>query len=459
MKCYSCNRTICEKEQVSEGECKAHDEHIIPAAIGGHLTSRTILCKDCGNEQGKKSDSGFTGLFRSFVELLRSTNNLRSFDHKSKDSIKVDGILEQNGELPKKIKYQDGKVMPLRPFYEIDCGRKTIHLYGDKNGIKNARKKAEMDLRKEGKDMADYKEEIHKDMSGTGLWSLFFSEGVHDFNERFKSGMLKIAVEYALHNGISPELINIALIRNEYGGFDFNDKKGLVIPFFPLTKVDRWYEEKIDNLDKNYPFHAMRLFSCGTELYCYVELFSTFKYFVVLSDKYSGDPVDVAYAEPLLKEDIPYTYQELDRFDYKDLVLFFQDENIDRGAWNRVVEAENRSEVLMELLEKRPKKFDYLQSITRIYNRYYQVEILSFCKDSESPSMSMETIMDNYIGSNSVEKGYSRKFYLTKEGEFIPYPIKCDECYAENPDKVKEYTFAAFNKFSEYVNNKISGKP
>ncbi len=458
MKCYSCNRTICEKEMVSEGECTAHDEHIIPAAIGGHLTSRSILCKECGNKQNKNSDSGFTALFTPFIEMLRSTKKLRSFDHKSNDSLKVFGILKQNGELPTKIKYQDGKVMPLCPFFKVDEEKKIIHLYGDKNGIKNARKKAEKEFFSNGKDVKNYKEEIHLDMSDAGVWGLVFSEDVNDFNVYFKSGMLKIAIEYALDNNINPEMINIALRGNERGGYDFNNHDSLVIPFFPLTKADIWYEDCIDNLDKHYPFHAIRLFNCDRELYCYVELFSTFKFFVLLGDNYYGDTVDVSYAEPLLREDIPYTAGNLERLDIKDLVLFFKEEKLDCRNWIKVVNAKNRSKALMELLEKRPKNFNYLQSIIRIYNSYYQRELndfLSSFSEIKVNSIKIEdTIMENYLGSDLVEKGYLRKAYRTNDG-MIPFPIKCGEYYAENPDDVKKYTCASVDKFRQFIHNSI----
>ena len=40
--CYVCGKVL--SEHPSSDECKCHDEHIIPNAIGGHLTSRDFAC-------------------------------------------------------------------------------------------------------------------------------------------------------------------------------------------------------------------------------------------------------------------------------------------------------------------------------------------------------------------------------------------------------------------------------
>ena len=44
--CYVCGKELSEHPSLDE--CKCHDEHIIPNAIGGHLTSRDFLCESCG---------------------------------------------------------------------------------------------------------------------------------------------------------------------------------------------------------------------------------------------------------------------------------------------------------------------------------------------------------------------------------------------------------------------------
>lgn len=39
--CYVCGKELSEHPSLDE--CKCHDEHIIPNAIGGHLTSRDFF--------------------------------------------------------------------------------------------------------------------------------------------------------------------------------------------------------------------------------------------------------------------------------------------------------------------------------------------------------------------------------------------------------------------------------
>lgn len=46
--CYVCGREMAERTA-----CCPHYEHIIPNAIGGHLTSCRILCEKCGGDYSK----------------------------------------------------------------------------------------------------------------------------------------------------------------------------------------------------------------------------------------------------------------------------------------------------------------------------------------------------------------------------------------------------------------------
>ena len=60
---------VCGREMVEGTECRSHDEHIIPNALGGHLTSNFILCKMCG-ENYSRGDRSFVDLFGGFVHNM-----------------------------------------------------------------------------------------------------------------------------------------------------------------------------------------------------------------------------------------------------------------------------------------------------------------------------------------------------------------------------------------------------
>ena len=65
--CYVCGKELSEHPSLDE--CKCHDEHIIPNAIGGHLTSRDFLCESCGGGLSKATPS-FIPYFLKFQSFI-----------------------------------------------------------------------------------------------------------------------------------------------------------------------------------------------------------------------------------------------------------------------------------------------------------------------------------------------------------------------------------------------------
>lgn len=66
---------ICGKELTKSNES---EEHIIPNAIGGKLKSNKLICKDCNNKIGYKSDSKLAEQLNMITNLLninRDRNN------------------------------------------------------------------------------------------------------------------------------------------------------------------------------------------------------------------------------------------------------------------------------------------------------------------------------------------------------------------------------------------------
>ena len=65
--CYVCGKELSEHPSLDE--CKCHDEHIIPNAIGGHLTSRDFLCESCGGGLSKGMDCDVDNIFYNIPAL------------------------------------------------------------------------------------------------------------------------------------------------------------------------------------------------------------------------------------------------------------------------------------------------------------------------------------------------------------------------------------------------------
>ncbi|MBB1315997.1 hypothetical protein, partial [Aliivibrio sp. SR45-2] len=122
----------------------------------------------------------------------------------------------------------------------------------------------------------------------------------------FSRGLAKIAAGYATLKGVNRT--NLANI------IDLNDGKIktdiVVTPYISPTNEESIFEENIRN-SSCYPFHTLALYGNKEEryLYCYIDLFSTFQYFVILSDNYDGEDLYHNYFHSLT-ENKDVTYQE-----------------------------------------------------------------------------------------------------------------------------------------------------
>lgn len=130
-------------------------------------------------------------------------------------------------------------------------------------------------------------------------------------NKAFKKGLAKIAIGFASSFGVErediPLVLNIDKNTNEAKIHD----KILAIPFYPLGVIDELIEVQKNEFE-HYPFHNLILFTIDYDpkvskgkkvLICYIELFSTFEWYVILNEEYYGDSIYEFYAQQILKKD------------------------------------------------------------------------------------------------------------------------------------------------------------
>ena len=234
---------LCGKE-VNDNQWSK--EHIIPNAIGGLLEDDHIYCRAC-NMSHTKDDEYFSEIFASII------GNLKIKRDRVNKGMKYTGNLidPETGKLYKAI-YQSGEIITVK----------------DENG-----------------DTIPYKEK-------------FINRGL-DFNldnDIFRKGMAKIAFGYAAHCKIQREEMELL--------FDCNTsqflKKIHLMPFIPMTFFDAVMESGLD-LEL---WHALRIFNIESYLFVYIELFSTFQYYVLISQNYRGKPIDQSYCNLIEKRDI-----------------------------------------------------------------------------------------------------------------------------------------------------------
>lgn len=295
---------MCGKPLSDDGKdntVQRHKEHIIHNGIYGRLKSASILCEKCGNAYSKE-DSSFVNLFSGFLETLH--DYLYRKDHGTDKPKRLRAYFYTNSEkeLDNKtdVEFCAGKVYPLKPYYEVSEEAKEIRIVAHKDRLPHFEKF----LLKEHPEYAEYKHILIDDIGALGKIGIFFSENNSEFNRIFKNGMFKIATEYALSQGIERRDLTDTLIVHDDNSASVMFDRAMLIPCTPHAGIGLAVDLVEDIINPNYPSHVLRLFSevnkYGRFLTCYIDLFSTFRYYVVLNHNYTGADIDVHYSQRLI---------------------------------------------------------------------------------------------------------------------------------------------------------------
>ena len=230
------------------------------------------------------------------VYCRRSTNSheIHGYLHTCTGISKKEVVEKNNGE----VYSTDMKC----PDYTIDDANKTIVVTAPKERVETFRKQMTLKDAKYVNFTFTSKDYLAQ---GNHI-AYFFSEKKSRFNEHFKQGIVKIALEFAIDRGIDrtymPDILNIDEKGYASVIYDCVD----VIPYTPLTKEENEYEIRKHTFVP-FPQHLLRLYNIenpdsSKSLVCYIELFSTFQYFVILNSKYEGPDIDVYYGQRIFKE-------------------------------------------------------------------------------------------------------------------------------------------------------------
>lgn len=230
--CVYCGKTIEKRSK----------EHIIQNALGGLYESDDICCRKCNNLISDIIDVPFTKTFNAIISHI--PNFTKTNKGKSKPSCSGHAIFE---EAIYPVIIRDGKVVSCR------------------------------ELSKKEK----------RTLSKTDFCKFqVISYDIPIDNISFKNGLSKIAFNYALDSGIDSDMLleslDIELDKGEVRNISFNN---ILVPFYPLNPLDVHLELKTEfEL-----YHNLILFSQENYLWCYVDLFNTFQYYILLTDKWNED--------------------------------------------------------------------------------------------------------------------------------------------------------------------------
>ncbi len=455
-KCYLCGNLMLSKD--SNADCVCHNEHIIPNAIGGRLTSSKILCKKCGSNYGDHEDQAFINLFSCFIYLIE---DIMHFDRTHKGVIAQAYDYNSDGQEIVNINHEEA--YPKKPYHFINEKDKIITVFGHKTTTKHYIKQFEK------QEKNGYKINVINNLNG--LFGVFFSEGNDCFNDDFKKGFVKIAIEFALHCGVNRENLNLSLKINSDGRAKVLYDSILVFPYIPCNNpLAILFEEHRLDLEKGYPSHSLRLFNIEHYLYCYVGLFSTFQYYVLLSDQYNEESIDMCYYQSVLRDEQHtkhyYAHEELRQLDMSDLDILIRELKVD-------IKGKSLEDIYMQIEEKQriSSSCDFRSVIDNSFKTIINIVNQSFNSVEIEEDDVVDDIVDsakqmmddfnmnkeeylNFINCNNDFDKYLKYNVLLDDGEEVldDCVIRSNERMANSLDYARRYTNKKFELLQRFCN-------
>lgn len=387
--CIYCNKEITTRSS----------EHVIQNALGGLLESEDICCPECNNYISKYIDAPFTKTFNpiiSRIDNFSKTNNTKSMPP-------CTGTVSYNGrEYAANIK--NGKV--------VSC--------------------------------PDLSRELRCDISKLPTAPQIVSYNFDLQNTAFQTGMAKIAFNYAMSQNVDFKYLASGLVVDRTGNtvnsIQYNYP---VVPFFPLNPVDAF----IEGTPAPTPFHNMILFSQRNELWCYVDLFNTFQYYVLLSDNVpNGKQVYANYTQTLQKLNRSAPVLD-DLYDPKTVMIYAQQ----YGVEPTMDTAEFTRRVNNAVAGKSQKV-----AMSHIFGpRIARMPIIPMMLQMQGDTASMRLMYDSmhlYFNNDVFQEKNFRTLTPCINGNGIAaYPHETMRVAKENPDILKQYTTMKFNNLNNQL--------
>lgn len=389
-KCVYCGEVIKTRSK----------EHIIQNAIGGLYESEDICCSKCNNFISQAIDAPFTQTFNAIISIIPNftkTNNEKS-------------IPSCRGQA-----YYKGSKYSV-----IIKGKKVI-------ACPELSKKEKRNLNKE-----DYES---------------FQILSYDFNidnQIFRNGMCKIAFNYALDAGIDVDkLIDNVDITCEHGKVKEIMFKNLLIPFVPLNSIDIHLELETDvEL-----YHNLILFSQDNNLWCYIDLFNTFQYYVLLSNKWNAkNKIHKSYFQYIQK--IDRTVEEIYIRKPKDILTVSQMYNIEPTL--DLDEFKKRIKTAIQK-ESQKKCISEVLSWKMLNNYLNSDEIKNMSKTDLSQKLKYICL---YFDENDtlIEQNFRTVTFLEPSlTDIVSYPSMIQHLIENGMINPKVYTFTKFERLNCFL--------
>ena len=397
--CKMVNKSVCAYCGVDLSNIISK-EHIIQNALGGLYESKTICCPDCNNRISEIIDKPFVDIFApiiSNIHNLRKTHNVNS-----KPLYSGVGIYDNKEYL---IYLKGNKV--------VSCPELCKKLKCDVSKIK--------------------------------FTNIYYNFNIDD--KAFKQGIKKIAFNFAVEKQIPisllKEKVKIKTIDNNIEEIVFDYK---IMPFLPLNPIDEQIE-----LNSNFElYHNLILFNEKNLLWCYVDLFNTFQYYVLLSENWRPDNIIYeSYLQLLQAPD--RIYPKFEKYNIKELYRLLSIYNINIQGENSIDKVKQK---IYEKIRKKSsviKMEDFISKKLNENNKLLEKEDIEFSKRLITYTNNLQLYFDE---NDILNECVFRKLTIdenTNKVAFYPeliYKIICKNC-----DKIKLYTHAKFYRLTKFILN------
>ncbi|MBG32451.1 HNH endonuclease [Alcanivorax jadensis] len=452
-KCYLCGNFFNKSDTLK------HDEHIIQQAIGGSLTSNSILCQSCGEELGDSIDVPFNMMFGSICTRLDIKKDRGNNKKGSAKGIIFSNRDQYGNDLSgTEIFWKDSKVTPVKPMYKYTCDQKNVIVYAGGKQLKNYLKKVEREIDEEFDGSNKPEIIICEDVTGVITFPLELD------NEAFRKGFAKIAIGFASKSGVDREVLNLAL-DSDLGKIKDDIR---LLPFYPKSVVDEVIERDKKDI-RYYPSHTVILFTAAANtnlLVCYIELFSTFQWYLMLSDKHDGKPIYETYHQRIEKEE-DYIF-EPDRRHYKERGMILSSLGIDQEKIISAFEKQKNS-IDEKSIEEIEYKIIQEEMIKKKYHVDFDNEVeiaIGYAFEKLRGQESLDEMMDvkknadlfYSLGENDEEifnvSSYRRCYVRDGKHEDYIYSLLGYYETEEGRNNHKIYGHEKFNMLSKYIETK-----
>lgn len=383
---------------------KGSREHIIQNALGGLYESENICCDNCNKTViSQKIDVPFTKIFNPII--TRIENFAKTNNTKSKPS--CTGKAKYGSEIYEVI-IKNGKV--------VSCPELS--------------KKMKCDVSK-----------------------LDFEILAYDFqldNASFQSGIGKIAFNFALDKGIPLDVLSKGVEISKSGDVVENIYfKFPVIPFVALNPLDKYLElETSMEL-----YHNLILFSQGNMLWCYVDLFNTFQYYVLLSNEWE-DEVHILETYLQLLQKLDRTIPELHIRKPKHILTYAMYFNVkpcmDLDVFRKRVK---------EAIEKESLKKDMADVVSaKLGMDYFKTDIVKGMEMEEARSyykkemgFHLESLLLYFDEDDRLKDDTFRQVTQISHNEVVSYPLLINKLAQEGKVDIRWYTGKKFERLNSFL--------